>query len=315
MCGTVCGAASGFSPLKEQDPLSGMGRKILRFAAQVNKSGAAIAGAQPCICFSNQYSAVSIELLLEYYYSFLKDVNFRACSNLKLSSGRVRCRAAAAPRVAAARVHIGTLTAAVQLLLATHNPGKLAEYQRLLHMLPLQWRTLADYNITIKAPEDGSTFLENARYKAAYYSQLSGSLTLADDSGLCVDALHGAPGVHTARYNGAQTPYPEKLAALLAELHTIAWPQRTAKFHCAVALADPHGKIILAGEGECAGRIALAPAGRHGFGYDPLFYMDAARCTMAELADAEKDRSSHRGNAVRALLPQLHALASDAAAQ
>ena len=92
--------------------------------------------------------------------------------------------------------------------------------------------------------------MENARSKAGFYAQLSGCLTLADDSGLCVDALHGAPGVQTARYNGAQTPYPEKLALLLDALRTVAWEQRTAQFHCAVALPDPAGKIILEAAGE-----------------------------------------------------------------
>ena len=208
----------------------------------------------------------------------------------------------------------GALMLAVQLLLATHNAGKLAEYQRLLQGLPLRWRTLADENITAESPEDGGSFMENARSKAVFYARLSGCLTLADDSGLCVDALHGAPGVQTARYNGVQTPYPEKLAALINELRTIAWEQRTAQFHCAVALANPAGKIMLEAAGECAGRIALAPAGSHGFGYDPLFYLDAARCTLAELDDAEKDRISHRGNAVRALFPQLQALAVNATA-
>lgn len=204
--------------------------------------------------------------------------------------------------------------AALQLLLATHNAGKLAEYQRLLQALPLRWRTLADEHITAESPEDGGSFMENARNKAAFYAQLSGCLTLADDSGLCVDALQGAPGVHTARYNGVQTPYPAKLALLIDALRTIAWEQRTAQFHCAVVLADPSGKFILEAEGKCAGRIALAPAGSHGFGYDPLFHLDAARCTVAELDDAHKDRISHRGNAVRALLPQLQALAAHAAA-
>lgn len=205
------------------------------------------------------------------------------------------------------------LMAALQLLLATHNAGKLAEFQRLLQVLPLRWRTLADENITAEAQEDGGSFMENARTKAAFYAQLSGCLTLADDSGLCVDTLHGAPGVQTARYNGVHTPYPAKLALLIEALRTIAWEQRTAQFHCAIALADPSGKIILEAEGECAGRIALAPAGSHGFGYDPLFHLDAAHCTLSELDDAHKDRISHRGNAVRALLPQLQVLAAVAA--
>ena len=110
------------------------------------------------------------------------------------------------------------------------------------------------------------------------------------------------------------TPYPEKLALLLDALRTVAWEQRTAQFHCAVALANPAGKIILEATGECAGRIALAAAGSHGFGYDPLFHLDAARCTLAELDGAHKDRISHRGSAVRVLFPQLQALAQNAGA-
>ena len=101
---------------------------------------------------------------------------------------------------------------------------------------------------------------------------------------------------------------------LLDALRTVAWEQRTAQFHCAVALADPAGKIILEAAGGCAGRIALAAAGSHGFGYDPLFHLDAARCTLAELDGPHKDRISHRGNAVRALFPQLQALAVNAGA-
>lgn|GEM_PF-131340 len=246
--------------------------------------------------------------------NFSKYANFWAVANLKFSSGGAPRQPAFRPFKAAACLQPATLMAALQLLLATHNAGKLAEYQRLLQGLPLRWRTLADENILAQSPEDGSSFMENARSKAAFYAQLSGCLTLADDSGLCVDALHGAPGVQTARYNGAQTPYPEKLALLLDALRTVAWEQRTAQFHCAVALADPAGKIILEAAGECAGRIALAAAGSHGFGYDPLFHLDAARCTLAELNGAHKDSISHRGNAVRALFPQLKALAVNAGA-
>lgn len=194
----------------------------------------------------------------------------------------------------------------VRLLVATHNKGKLSEYEDLLADLPVRWLTLDDVGIYDEVPEDASTFEENAVTKAQGYARQAGLLTLADDSGLEVDALGGRPGVHTARYGGPGLSSAERYNLLLKNLAGVGWSERTARFRCVIALAGPKGELLGQAAGVCEGVIALTPAGVGGFGYDPVFYLPDRGLTMAELPAVEKHRISHRGRALRALSPLLH---------
>ncbi|MCD6555350.1 MAG: non-canonical purine NTP pyrophosphatase [Chloroflexi bacterium] len=195
----------------------------------------------------------------------------------------------------------------MKLLVATHNPGKVQEYRELLSELPADLVFPAELGLDIRVVESGDSFEENAVLKARAFSQASGFLTLADDSGLEVDALGGAPGVRTARYAGHGASDADRYQLLLHNLEGVPWEARTARFRCVVALATPDGQLHTA-EGRCEGVIALAPSGEHGFGYDPVFYMPEYGCTMAELDPAIKNRVSHRARAVQAAWPILEAL-------
>ncbi len=190
------------------------------------------------------------------------------------------------------------------LLVATHNRGKLREYQELLRDLPVRLVYLDEVGIHEDVPETGSTFEENAVQKATAYARLSGLLTLADDSGLEVDALGGRPGVHSARYAGPNASDEARIRKLLAELDGVPPEQRTARFRCVIAIATPAGDVITA-TGTVEGVIADAPRGHHGFGYDPVFYLPDRGCTMAELPPEEKNRISHRARAAQAIKPRL----------
>lgn len=190
------------------------------------------------------------------------------------------------------------------LLIATTNPGKIKEMRALLGDLPLQLLTLLDLNIHADVAETGSTYAENAAIKALAYSQLSGLPALADDSGLEVDALEGAPGIHSARYS----PLPgasdaDRRAFLLLNLGAKPKPW-LAHFHCTAAIALPGRDVVLC-EGSCAGEIIATERGSNGFGYDPIFYMPELHATMAELTDEEKNRLSHRARAIQAARPHL----------
>lgn len=191
-----------------------------------------------------------------------------------------------------------------RLLVATNNPHKLVEYRAILADLPVELVSLADVGLQTDVPETGVTFEENAVQKAVAYARLSGLLTLADDSGLVVDALGGEPGVHSARWGGRETPYPERHRRLQQLLAHVPWAQRTARFVCVIAIATPGGEVRTV-EGVCEGLIAHEPRGSGGFGYDPMFYLPEHGCTMAELPAEVKNRISHRGRAgaaARALL-------------
>ena len=194
------------------------------------------------------------------------------------------------------------------LLVATHNQGKVKEYAEMLSDLDINWQSLDDIGLTQEVEESGETFLENALLKAAGYARDAGCLTLADDSGLVVDVLDGAPGVNTARYGGPELSSRERYEYLLRNLQGVPSAERTARFVCIIALADAHGKILATAEGRAEGRIADAPSGDGGFGYDPVFCVPQMKCTMAELPPLTKHTLSHRGNALRAIEPQLRAI-------
>jgi XTP/dITP diphosphohydrolase len=193
----------------------------------------------------------------------------------------------------------------VKLLFATRNRGKLAELGRLVAPLAVQVLSLDDAKVP-EVVEDAPTFAGNAEKKARAAQQATGLAALADDSGLEVDALAGAPGVHSARFAGDHDDGANN-RELLRRLADVPWPSRTARFRCVLALVDERGQLTLS-DGTCEGRIAHAPRGAGGFGYDPLFVVggvDERDATMAELSAEQKDRASHRGAALRGLMPAL----------
>ena len=187
----------------------------------------------------------------------------------------------------------------MRLLIATHNQGKKREYERLLAGLDLELVSLADVGIRESVPEEGETYAENALAKAQGYAALSGLLTLADDSGIEVDALGGAPGVLTARYAGEDASDAERNALILRNIAGVPDERRTARFRCVIALAWPDGRTAVT-EGVVEGRIAQEPRGEHGFGYDPIFFVPEFGRTMAELPEKTKNRISHRARAAAA---------------
>lgn len=197
------------------------------------------------------------------------------------------------------------------VLLATRNAGKLREIERLLPAATIEWRTLAEFPGVPDAPEHGETFAENARDKALYYAAATGLLTLADDSGLAVDALGGAPGVQSARYGGVPRSDARNNLKLIEALRDVAEPDRTARFHCAIALAE-RGRVLAESRGAVEGVITDEPRGENGFGYDPHFLIPQMRKTMAQLPADEKGVLSHRGVALRAILPELLACLASA---
>jgi XTP/dITP diphosphohydrolase len=194
-----------------------------------------------------------------------------------------------------------------KLLVATHNPGKVREYQTLLAGLPLEVTYLDAEGITLEVEETGNTCAENAVLKATTYAHASGLWTWADDSGLEVDALGGAPGVYSSRYAGSGASDADRYRKLLDALAGVPWQQRTARFRCVVALATPAGDVQTV-DGACEGIIAFGPAGSNGFGYDPVFYLPSRGLTMAQLPAEDKNETSHRGRAARAAETILEAM-------
>jgi len=191
-----------------------------------------------------------------------------------------------------------------KLLIATRNKGKVREYEGLLASLAVRITYLSAEGIDFEVPETGSTFADNAMQKAQRYARASGLLTLADDSGLEVDALGGEPGVFSARYAGPGASDEQRYRLLLERMKGVLWEDRTARFRCVTAVAEPRGETYTA-EGVCEGVIALAPEGEHGFGYDPIFYLPEHGQTMAQLAPEVKNRISHRARAARGIKPIL----------
>lgn len=192
-----------------------------------------------------------------------------------------------------------------KIILATHNPGKVREFNAILATEALEIVSLAGYALT-PVEETGLGFIENALLKARHASLHTGLPALADDSGLAVDALQGAPGVQSARYAGSDASDDANNRKLLAALRGIAPQQRTARFHCVLILVrhaeDP---CPLVAEGVWEGSILEEPRGGQGFGYDPLFWVPEQGCSAAELAPEVKNRYSHRARALQALLLRL----------
>ena len=186
----------------------------------------------------------------------------------------------------------------MDLLIATTNPGKLKEIRVILEGVPVTLKTLADFPGVEEPEETGETFEENARLKALYYSAATGMLTAADDSGLEIDALGGAPGVHSARWHG--TDYSFKFAKIRELLAAQDLTTSPARFVCAVALAKD-GAILHETRGTIEGRIAETAAGDNGFGYDPIFFYPPLGLTLAQLDRDQKSAVSHRGKAFAAL--------------
>jgi XTP/dITP diphosphohydrolase len=192
-----------------------------------------------------------------------------------------------------------------RLLIATTSAGKLREWQALLGDLPLDLLSLVDAGIDFDVEETGTTFARNAVLKAEAYGRASQLLTLAEDSGLCVAALGGAPGVHSARWEGPD--YVHKNALLIRLLAGKEGQARACRYACVVVLRQPNGRMWHV-RGEVRGQIARAPAGSGGFGYDPIFFIPRLRRTLAQVAVDEKDRISHRGRAAGRIRPILRQL-------
>ena len=185
-----------------------------------------------------------------------------------------------------------------ELLLATTNYHKLEEYRAIFSGLPFHFLSLHDIHLDPDVEETGTTFAENAELKALAYARASGMLTLADDSGLEIDALGGAPGIYSARFAGKETSYEERFRLLLEQLKGLTRERRTARFRCAIALAEPSGYHQTV-EGTLEGLIADTPRGQYGFGYDPIFFIPELGKTSAELTPEQKNRISHRGRAAQ----------------
>ena len=181
----------------------------------------------------------------------------------------------------------------MKLLIATRNKGKKAEYAHILCDLGTELLSLADLAVDTVIEEIGKTYAENALLKARSYAADTGLVTLADDSGLDVDALDGAPGIYSARYAGKGASDRDRYQLLLRNLEGVPDERRTARFRCAIALVWPDGREVVV-EGVCEGCIAHEPRGENGFGYDPVFFVPGYECTMAELPPEVKNRISHR---------------------
>ena len=194
------------------------------------------------------------------------------------------------------------------LLIATRNCGKLKEIKKLLEDLPFKIVDLSQYPSIETVEESGDTFADNASLKASAYAYQAGVLTLADDSGLMVDALEGAPGVHSARYAGERASDSERTEKLLQALADVPQSQRGARFVSVIAISQNDGKIVNVSVGECKGQIANEPRGNGGFGYDPIFIPESSTLTFGQLEAAEKNRISHRARALSKAAAFLRAL-------
>jgi XTP/dITP diphosphohydrolase len=208
---------------------------------------------------------------------------------------------------------MGSEVAKQTILVATTNPGKVRELRAMLDA-DVQWKGLSDFPGLAEVEEDGATFAANARKKATEYARMTGLWTLADDSGLVVDALGGAPGVKSARFCGDIPPGADRklidrrnIVKLVEMLAGVPPEKRTARFVCFLCLASPD-EVLLETQGKVEGRIVDGPAGTNGFGYDPVFFLPELGKTVAQLPDAQKNAISHRGNAIAQFKPLLNDL-------
>jgi XTP/dITP diphosphohydrolase len=187
-----------------------------------------------------------------------------------------------------------------EVIIATKNAGKAKEFQSLFAEKGIEVKSLLDFDNVPDINETGKTFVENAVLKAEAIANYFNKIVIADDSGLAVDALDGKPGVYSARYAGEQKNDQANIEKVLAELKGVPFEQRTARFHCALAVAIPQGRTVVV-EGTCEGYITEEARGTNGFGYDPIFYVPDKQKTMAELSKEEKNKISHRANALKEL--------------
>lgn len=201
-----------------------------------------------------------------------------------------------------------------EIVIATRNPGKMKEIAALLKSPQVKFLSLLDFPQISEIIEDGTTFAENAQKKAMVISRLTGLLSLADDSGLCIKALQGRPGIFSSRFVGEKATDKERCELLLNQLQGIPLSQRKATFVCAIAMASPQGKIKVV-EGKCQGLISLSPRGTYGFGFDPIFFLPKLGKTMAELTPEEKNKISHRAQALRKLKKILPAFLTSSCQQ
>ena len=190
----------------------------------------------------------------------------------------------------------------MKFLIATHNSHKITEFKRILEPLSIEVLTPKDLDINIDVVEDGTTFSENAKIKAKAFCKESNCVSVADDSGICIDAFDGGPGIYSARFLGEDTPYTEKNAIILDRLKDTPDKKRTARYVCAICCVFPNGDVIST-EGVCEGKIGYSPKGNNGFGYDPIFTV--GDMSMAEMSDADKDKISHRGIALEKFVSKL----------
>ena len=192
----------------------------------------------------------------------------------------------------------------MKLVLASKNPKKLKEMREILSHLGVEVCLQSDVGIDVDVEETGTTFEENSLLKAKAVMEASGLPAIADDSGLCVDALQGGPGVYSARYGGEEMSYPEKIRMLLQTMQ--GQTPRTCHFACHITCCFPNGEVLDA-ERKCQGTVAFVPMGEGGFGFDPIFFVPDLKKTFAQLSPEEKNAISHRGNALRAFAEQLKA--------
>ena len=192
----------------------------------------------------------------------------------------------------------------MKLVLASKNKKKLAEMNDILSHLGVEVCSEAEAGVDVEVEETGTTFEENSLLKARAVMEASGLPAIADDSGLCVDALQGGPGVYSARYGGEEMSYPEKIRMLLQTMQ--GQTPRTCHFACHITCCFPNGEVLDA-EGKCQGTVAFVPMGEGGFGFDPIFFVPDLKKTFAQLSPEEKNAISHRGNALRAFAEQLKA--------
>ncbi len=191
----------------------------------------------------------------------------------------------------------------MKLILASNNPNKLREFRQLVRDLPIEIVSQREAGCDFEVEENGLTFEENAFLKASAVTKATGCAAVADDSGLCVDALNGEPGIHSARYGpGHEASDRERYEFLLKKLEGVE--DRSARFVCCICCTFPDGRVLTS-RGECEGEIMLSPHGANGFGYDPVFHPLCSEKGMAELSPEEKNAISHRGNALRRFIPLL----------